>query len=545
MRENSSFRQRRIIFRFHYSVYFSTLTLLLVSILGCKNRGEGIQSPTNPFISTVITTPSRSPTLQNPELVISETPIYSGTGIHPETTTPLPSPTITKDVTHISPTASPPEIQPSPTSSLNFPLEPLPPTYEVSKYALRNWSEGDSLTAFQKLIDGEIFLPDGLSGFYTFQYALVLRNEHLLRFPESQVWTDLAWETARFDPRGIQLPGFQPNQDLFSYLFEELLNSGQIDINSSKEWLRKNSFYVDQMIRIQNLFGDGRETAVLVIETLAPSGIEYAAIVAIQIINETYSVIPILPWHIVHFEYYTIEVIEDSNNNGIPEVMILNDGGSSGMPLGCWQSLTQAEWNSDSYSFEMFSDFLTIFRYDTNTGPCAGTWELLHDRDSSLPLLKLIEFRLTQNHCEYLEIQRQYRLVSGRYEFVDEVILPSTAKSLVCQIAWADAVINYSDIYWKYSEIQDILQRSLADWPAGMNQEWGPASQDFFRLQLGILLDMRGDHTPANEILTALAEGPTISEYDLPSRLALSYLGGQAIGGGLGACVKSRTTLGF
>jgi hypothetical protein len=201
------------------------------------------------------------------------------------------------------------------------------------------------------------------------------------------------------------------------------------------------------------------------------------------------------------------------------------------------------EWVKKDKTFTAY--YPDYFFQNCDQGPCEWKWNFaLVDRYGVQPLtvseFLYLSFWLGEGtpKCTDIETQRFYRWQGGKITLEREVYLPSQSDELYCRIAWAIAVIRGKLHGWQDDDAINILADALKDWPEIMNTTWGPASQDYFYLQMGIWRDFRGEEEDALTLLQLLAENPTDPQYTLPARLASTYLEERSRSGFVGACTQ-------
>jgi hypothetical protein len=470
------------------------------------------------------------------------TPVSTATIRH--SPTPQPSltstPTLTPTLT-ITPT---PSFTPLPT--LNKNIVSTTPEYPVSAYQLRTWTEDDSNTLVKmgaKWDEGSYTFPT--AGDYA-SAELVFQIERLVRFHQSHFWDPTAWEVARIDPLGISLPGMRPDQDLFMYLAEKILNQEGMDVETLPAELEKRQFFMDQPILVENLFGAGQGGLVFEVRD------EWQAIFALHQVNGAYRLEKLQNWSTYQMPSFgidtTIEYAGDPNNNGLAEIVVVNLAHWSGMLLSAAESLEIYEWNPAKAAFEVSK--YDVFNQQCDDGTCEGKWEFGVPDTSGTRPLQVSEYWYTRQQleaalagietpdCPYLEEQRTYLWDGTKYQLTSETFLPPPAEPSKCRIDWAIAAIQLKAYGWQNDEAMNILSEALVNWPDEIDADWGPATRDFIRLQTGIWYDMRGEWQTARKLLQPMVRNPVDPQYGFFAQLAASYLQKRSESGLVGACIQ-------
>ncbi|MCA9936948.1 MAG: tetratricopeptide repeat protein, partial [Anaerolineales bacterium] len=164
-------------------------------------------------------------------------------------------------------------------------------------------------------------------------------------------------------------------------------------------------------------------------------------------------------------------------------------------------------------------------------GWCEDLWhfETITDQENSLLVEK--QQYVTGDGCPDLVRRITYVWNGEQYAWEKSEIepLPSDT-SAVCAIQWADEADETND------QAIAILEDALADWPVVMDERWGPASADYFRLKLGMWYDLRGQPELAQQQLQTVRDNPIASEYELASNMARDYLSARQLYGLFAGC---------
>jgi len=98
-------------------------------------------------------------------------------------------------------------------------------------------------------------------------YLITIQREFLLRFPKAEGHDEVHWLLAYREATSfIDYPFDDYPVKTFTYLVENSLNSGQIQMGILREWLHSKGFHIAARYDAPNLFGDRQPTVVLQIE---------------------------------------------------------------------------------------------------------------------------------------------------------------------------------------------------------------------------------------------------------------------------------------
>jgi hypothetical protein len=502
---------------------FESTSTLVPAIVSIPSSTVQLPTQTPGITATRTRRPSRTPTITR-----TRGPTKTPTQTWTRRPTNTPTQTWTRGPTN------------TPTSTtLADILLPTPPARGISAYRLRPWTESDSAALVDRVAGRKYVaspepeynaIPNQIPG-----YILAFQAESLLRFPQSPNWLSTAWETIRYSPPGTRVAGMREGQDLFSFLVENLLNQQAVQVEELSNYLITFYFRIDDSLRINNLFGDAQDAWVIHVHT--SYFLDYDSVYAIHQVNNLYQVKSVMDWEISALPgagmYYSLHNLGDTNGNHIQELGIVSESGMSGIPQTWAQSLIWYEWDPSIGKFT--TDRYRIF-YQTceemGQGPCRGEWKFSNQQ------LTTSEYWYTQAGCPDLQVQSIYGWNGKKYSLESEQYILPDINQPECRIAWADGVINHWERGWQDDRAIDIISSALDSWPAAMDSQWGPASKDYFRLRLGIWTDLRGEDEKAVNLLQGLVEEATDPKYDLPSRLAQTYLQARQQNGLVGACTQ-------
>jgi hypothetical protein len=415
------------------SIAMSGLFLLAVCH-GAKASTATVKSPKAAVTNTVALAQAMLPS--STSRMPTQTKLPSSTSPMPtRTSTTTVSPTRKPTQTH-TPTLTPqptgtlkPTVifTPLPTSSLAEVLLPTPPALNVSTYQLRPWIEADSLALTDRVNRGKIVASPEPGFDQIKDYVLAFNAEFFMRFPQSSSWEDIAWETTRLNPHGIPVAGMRAGEDLFAFLVENILNNQGTNIEELSSRLEPHLFRIDEIIKINNLFGDGQDAWVIHARTDYYQ--TYNGIYAIHKVNGIYRLEVIYDW--IGFsvpgvgEDYSLAAVGDTNNNGIQEIGIIVDswidGVMSALPFKWGETLMLYEWQPSKDAFS--SNGFPIYDQTCNEwgqGPCKGDWKFGDRR------LTTNEYWFTQGDCPNLDVQSLYGWDGTRYYLIT-VVSPKLA----------------------------------------------------------------------------------------------------------------------
>jgi hypothetical protein len=283
-----------------------------------------------------------------------------------------------------------------------------------------------------------------------------------------------------------------------------------------------------------------------VILTQLPDSWTSTGAYAIVPVENGYHIEQISEWQISQFtamgRYFSLQNVGDTNQNGLPEIVLEVQTGSSGIPGAEEMVIQHIEWSpvDGRFTNKQFPVY-----WQSCDDPCTGGWEF-KNLDTEAVLITHSDWA-TRDDCPNLVTQAvspwdgtQY--VPGKLEIVP----PADDLSPECRLGWAEAAILVDQRVrdaelqpgWKNDLAISIIENAVQDWPASADELWGPAGRDAFKLQLGLLYELRGEDKKAISLLQHLAKSPTLSEYDFMSRLANIYLQYRRKEGKTSACLK-------
>jgi hypothetical protein len=384
-------------------------------------------------------------------------------------------------------------------------------------------------------------------------YELVFQAEKILRDPSSD-WQAFAWDIVTRNPKGIPLPGMRSGQDLLAFLMENLLNNDNVKpeelpiivkgkIRTTWECYRaaivetqskRGSYLV-----VENLFGNQKDGWIFY-----TGNCEGTAVYALRNIGDQYRVEKLRDWQALEITFagYGLELGKagDVNNNGIPEVFINVSYGASGTPPFSGQYLEFYEWDPSQEIFlsgrtEMFEDVCDS--YET----CDDGWRIEKVATQGVYPVIVKELHETMyddlegtTFCDHLVLEHTYLWRDGNFIEQKQTLLPPRDERSECRLSWALQVLNRNSDQAVIAT--QMISEALSDWPESMNEMWGPASEDYFRLRLGLAYDLMGDEDAALTLLQNVAEHPANPEFDFMPQMALIYLNVRSEQGKVRAC---------
>ena len=471
----------------------------------------------------VFLTVSCGPVTPIPPAIVTSTPKPIATAIPTQTATSIPAKRV------------------SPTSFLPSSWVYTPPELGPSAFKLKPWTEGDYSFFISSMNDGSLlnssplFLPV-FQSFYGYEY--------LLYTGQVNINDDLVWKIAQMSPIGVSLPGMRKDEGYFEFLVEKLLNEEKVSVDDLPTVLKSHGFSVTNTFEVKDFYGKNDEA--LFFDAFDENGyLNLGAIFVIRRLNGLYYVDKIKSWQWMFGlglgRDYTFDNSVDANHNGFPEFIIEEYEGHSGQPPTGALTVWSYEWNDKLEEYRINS-FVIFNTRDCNDGACDGKWEVGKTNSKGIPSFIIQEYFPTQGECPDLTTQQSYRWDGKEYPLEQSTILPPSSEKENCRIGWAEAAIRIQERGWQNDQAIQIISDALDQWPDAMDIDWGPASRDYFRLRLGIWMDLRGESGEALKLLGPLAESPFISNYPLPSQAAKAYLSQRKNNGLINACQKANET---
>ena len=466
--------------------------------------------------------------------------------------TPIPTVTPTLTATEL-PTATytpSPTLTPSPTAvPSSTPVSSLPvfrtsngPEKSESYYKLRPWYEFDYGYILNNIANDSEF---DLSYYKISDYLATFQKERLLMFPNSPEYNDVLWKIQSSKPNVKVVPGMKPGEDLLSLLISNLLSDG-VQVADLEVEMQKHGYYLVDLLTIPNLIGNGEDGFAMSI-TVSDSYIRMARTYMVLPANSTNRVEALGSWEETDGpgwgHYYEMTDAGDTNDNSLPEVVITERTGASGLPQHWSETISHIEWSKSANRFVVSEH--PVFSQSCDDGPCEGDWRFF--KVDSQSVLTTQSYWTTRGGCPDLVLQQNSIWDAEQYKYVvgdSKVIPPEKNSSQLCQLAWAEVALSIQNLTrdnsvspgWKNDFAVSIVEESILNWPLSADSVWGAAGQDSFKLRLGIWHELRGEEEQADHLLDELTNNPHLPKFDFMARLAKLYLRSKANQGKLKAC---------
>ena len=369
-----------------------------------------------------------------------------------------------------------------------------------------------------------------------------LYKEALLKFPESKRRYELITNILKAEPETI-VPGL-PSDDPTGGMIAQLLDDG-VQLHELQGKLEELGWYVDQTISIKNLIGNGEDAIILMIKAQWGSKMGVFAVLSDK---GKYQVEKIRDWDTsdgpalgISFELFDVG---DTNGNGISELVVQEWFFSGGFIQVGTELIDHFEWLPQDKKFQQTTHLLYSQSCRWDGGPCSGDWKFF--REGSQSKLVTHGYWYTYDDCPNLTLQR-ISIWNGERYITEraEILPPNSDITPECSIAWAETAIHMSANFWgeslrepgwKNNLAISIIEQSLEGWPAKADEWWGPASRDFYKFQLGIWYELRGENAKSATLLEQVTTQPYNSKFDFLPRLASLYLQERSRSGAIKAC---------
>jgi hypothetical protein len=464
------------------------------------------------------------------------TPTVTATITPTKTYTPTPVPTSLPTITPTS----------TPTSSLPAFKSSKGPEKNISFYKLRPWHEFDYGYILKNVDDINNNDEFDISYYKISDYLAAFQLERLLMFPDSHEYDDDLWNIQSVKPNIRVVPGLKQGEDLLGVLISNLLDQG-VPITDLEIEMRKHGHYLVELIIVPNLNGNGEDGFILSVRT--NDFVPMIGFYAILRENGAYQVENIVPWEETNGpgwgHYYELHDVGDTNENGLPEVVLDRNTGVSGDPGGGSETISHIEWSQSMKGFSVSR--YPVFSQGCDEGPCGGDWEFA-SIDSQSALITRSYWSTRGDDCPDLILQQIAIWDDKEYAYTlgsPKVVPPKDDLSQICRLAWADVALSLHELTrnvhnvefgWKNDLAISIVEQNLADWLPRANHFWGLAGRDYFKLRLGIWHDLRGKDEQAVLVLNELAGNPHLEKFDFMSHMAELYLQTRTSQGKVKAC---------
>jgi len=214
--------------------------------------------------------------------------------------------------------------------------------------------------------------------------------------------------------------------------------------------------------------------------------------------------------------------VVDRNGNQRSEVQVIETSFGIGNS-GCVSLIYLYGWRGDSLNgaFVDLAKDITEVRIGYDYGDCEKPWEFgPADASGAQPI---IAFWRIYNHagseCPPYERWISHIWAGQSYQRFSEGVVPfGYSGSLKCAVGWANWAGGLSD------ETIALLATALQNWSKDIDEQYGPAAQDFFRFKLGVWYARRGQNELARAELQRVRDHPANPEFDAASQMARVYL---------------------
>jgi hypothetical protein len=367
-------------------------------------------------------------------------------------------------------------------------------------------------------------------GDYNFQQESLI-YEIFLRFPQRRADKDLRFQLAKLeyytdDWSYAFLHG--ASTETFRQLMEDGLNHAEIEPDILTDWAKQFGItFVQPVLKSDNLFTGHRSAFILqtnfgqlfIIRQKAPN---------------LYAVIALEPRWYNNPRTKTNTQILDINGNGQDEIAVTGDIWGPGMAGWSDKAFMLYEWDGKAFQ-NLLAEPLVLEAWG-NTRILKP--EIAIDSEG-VQTITARTFRSIgcKEFYGYVN-QTLYRLDGKVFKKTRSEVLPlrnDTPAS--CALVWATIAGPEDD------RAVAILRGLLENWPPAINDEKGPASQDYYRLVYGLWLLRRGDTETGLAQFQTVYKQPTAPEYPWPKKLAGEFLANYASGGLLKAVAAFQLTL--
>lgn len=429
--------------------------------------------------------------------------------------------------------------------------ENTPPSQLVDQYQLVPWTSEftETMTDLLNRVSEDAYRYVGRQ---SDDYRAAFASEAWLRTGSKMENGSWLCDVNYYDPEAEQFPGQRPGQDLYSYFVEDLINNRNIaaenlldatsELIATPDCLGGYSLSSSGNLwftpgTVQNLFGDGQNSFVFPVGSILYSG-DRVAFYATHVVGERVQVERVKDWE-QYFPVasgYDFKIVDvgDQNHNGRNEFAIQVEYGASGDPPKESEWLNFYEWDPQTSSFQA-SDQVTVFSQDCSHGACFGDWKLSSGGSDTFGWTAHEYFNTGLAECEYVVREKEYKLDFESIALLSDRYLLPEANTQACQAAWAFEVVTQPD-GWKNDRAIHVLENTLTDWPAELNDVFGKEGRNYVQLMLGLWHDLRGESGQALRLIDPLKDQQINSKYTFIAQLAQTYLDARQQSGMAAAC---------
>lgn len=444
----------------------------------------------------------------------------------------------------LQPSHTPTNVPPSATPLLPTLQPPATPAGPLDTYQLKQWTEQEALAAIAEargaLSDLHIAETYGNNGPDQLAYNALVEKEALLRFPELPNWSEIAWDLTRIAYNPI-VPIDTYDADLLPQLLETALNTGETQLSDLNEYLQSYHFYLSASQPAYNLLGHQESATLLLITSFEWGGPFEKGILLLVTGSQPseYRVVVVEKVGGIHPRYEVLPVA-DYNSNGSAEIGLISLSYDSGIPAPCQANFSLWEWqeNDTQGRFVNLVPDVEGFTTSSDKSSCEDLWHFAADADQKAAALVERRQYITGDGCPTLVRKITYTWDGSQYAWNTSEIEPLPDNTAtVCAVQWADKADETN------TQAITILETALADWPVAMDELWGPASADYFRLKLGMWYDLRQRPDLALQFIQAVRDNPVYAESDLVPDMTRAYLGARQTYGVFSACDAANQIL--
>jgi hypothetical protein len=431
--------------------------------------------------------------------------------------------------------ASPSPRLPTPTSTSIYAIpswqpqevEPLTittPDAPVDQYKLADWNAKTAQLALSNPgihEEEEIYHPNAyftlLEESYLRFQSLTNDESFLIELAEARNYYYFSFSRATSDAF--------PTLPMYSKLLEKSLNQGDFKPENAAQWIYGNMAVNHiESIQTSNLFGNGR--LVWIFHIIKSEKNDGFILIVAQNEDGTFSVSTLSTSNWQNNEIESSELFaRDLNGNGMPEIILERQYWHQ----RAYKNIAIYEWNGQQFT-SLLRNTSTVHYFSTDYEENQNAWTFENHQDGTSTIIGK-QTTLTAKNCpDYIETY--YYIWTGRsfeLEYIDVNPFPEDTSS-VCKVKWALTATQNEP-----QSIQAVTE-ALDDWPNSLDNEFGPASQDYFRLWLAETHALHGDSDTALQMLDDLITNPQNPLYSGIPEMAEVYKNNYLKGGPYLAC---------